>query len=80
MVFMGAGCRLGLVCASRVLLLGGRGHLLDGCCRSWTAGIGSLGGLHVMLHWGDVVAKRTWVVVGRCVEVVGGIAGVVVVS
>ena len=69
-VFVGGGGRLGLLCASRVLLLGGRGHLLDSCCRSWVAGIVSVGGLRVTLHWGDVVAKRTWVVVGRCVEVV----------
>ena len=79
-VFVGASRRLGLLCASRVLLLGGRGHLLDACCRSWVAGIVSVGGLRVTLHWGDVVAKRTWVVVGRCVEVVGGVAGVVGVS
>ena len=78
-VFMGAGCRLGLLSASCVLL-GGCGHLLDSCCCSWTAGIVSVGGLHVMLHWGDVVVKQTWVVVGWCVEVVGGIAGVVVVD
>ena len=56
-------------------LLGGRG----GCCRSWMAGIVSAGGLDVTLHWGDVVAKQTWVVVGRCVEVVGGVVDVVVV-
>ena len=40
----------------------------------------SAGRLHVMLHGGDVVAKRMWVVIGRFVEVVGGIAGVVVVD
>ena len=56
-------------------LLGGHG----GCCRSWTAGIVSAGGLDVTLHRGDVVAKRTWVVVGRCVEVVGGVVCMVVV-
>ena len=39
----------------------------------------SAGGLDVTLHWGDVVAKRTWVGVGRCVEVVGGVVGMVVV-
>ena len=33
-----------------------------------------------MLHGGNMVAKRTWVVVGWCVEVVGGVAGVVVVD
>ena len=58
-VFVGAGCRLGLVCALHVLLLGGCGHLLDGCCCSWMAGIGSVGRLRVTLHWGDVVAKQT---------------------
>ena len=68
--FVGAGRRLGLLCASRILLLGGRGHLLDGCCRSWAAWIVSVGWLHVTLHWGDVVAKQMWVVVGWCVEVV----------
>ena len=43
--------------------------------------LGRLGscGLHLTLHWGDVVAKWTWVVVGRRVEVVGGVVGVVVV-
>ena len=61
-------------------LLGGRGHLLGGCCRSWMAGIVSAGWLHVMLHRGAVVAKQTWVVIGRFVEVVGGVAGVVVVD
>ena len=70
MVFVGGGRRLGLLCALRVLLLGGCGHLLDGCCRSWAAGIVSVGGLRVIFHWGNVVATRTWVVVGRCVEVV----------
>ena len=68
-----ARCRV--VCAFSLSLLGGRG----GCCRSWTAGIVSGGGLDVTLQRGDVVAERTWVVVGRCVEVVGGMVGVVVV-
>ena len=40
----------------------------------------SVGGLHVMLHGGDVVVKRMWVVVGRCVAVVGGVTGMVVVD
>ena len=57
-VFMGGGCRLGLLCALRVLLFGGHGHLLDGCCHSWVAGIVSVGGLCVTLHLGDVVAKQ----------------------
>ena len=57
-------------------LLGGCG----GCCHSWTTEIVSAGGLLVTLHRGDVVAKRTWVVVGRCVKVVGGVVGVVVVG
>ena len=39
----------------------------------------SAGGLDVTLHQGDVVAEWMWVVVGRCVEVVGGMVGVVVV-
>ena len=66
--------------ASLLLLLGGRGHLLGSYCRSWMAQIMSVGGLHVMLHGGDVVAKRTWVVIGWCVAVVGGVAGMVVVD
>ena len=57
-------------------LLGGRG----GCHHSWMAEIVSAGGLLVKLHQGDVVAKRTWVVIGQCVEVVGGMVGVVVVG
>ena len=40
----------------------------------------SAGRLLVTLHQGDVVAKQTWVVIGRCVEVVGGVVGVVVVG
>ena len=66
--------------ASVLPLLAGQGHLLGGCCRSWTAGIMSAGQLRVMLHGGDIVAKRMWVVVGQFVKVVGGIAGVVVVD
>ena len=31
-----------------------------------------------MLHGSDVVARRMRVVVGQCVEVVGGVIGVVV--
>ena len=65
-----------VVCVVLLSLLGGRG----GCCCSWTAGFVSVSGLHVTLHRGDVVAKRTWVVVGRCVEVVVGVVGVVVVG
>ena len=53
-------------------LLRGRGILLVRCCRSWTAGVVSPSGLHVALHGVNVVAKRTWIVVGRCVEVVIG--------
>ena len=80
-VFVSAGRCLGC-CVLRTSvfpLWGGQGHLLGSCC-SWTAGIVSAGQLHVMLHGGDIVAKWTWVVVGRFVEVVGGIAGVVVVD
>ena len=73
-VVLFARCRV--VCAFSLSLLGGR----SGCCRSWTAGIVSSGGLDVTLHRGDVVAKRTWVVVGRCVEVVGGVVCMVVVE
>ena len=69
-----------VLCAPVFLLLGGRGHLLGGCCRSWMAGIVLAGRLHVMLHRGDVVVKRTRVVIGRFVEAVGGIAGMVVVD
>ena len=53
-------------------LLCGRGILLVHCCRSWTAGVVSPSGLHVALHGVDVVAKWTWIVIGRCVEVVIG--------
>ena len=69
-----------MICASLLPLLGGRGILLGGCCHSWTAGIESAGGLHVTLHGGDVVVKRTWVVIGWCVKVVGGVIGMVVVG
>ena len=44
------------------------------------AGIVSPGGLDVTLHWGNMVVKRTWVVVGQCVKVVVGVVGVVVVG
>ena len=64
-----------VVCTFLLSLLGGQG----GCCHSWTAGIVSAGGLDVMLHQGDMVAEQMWVVIGRCVEVVGGVVGVVVV-
>ena len=66
--------------ASLLPLLRGRGILLGGCCRCWTAGVLSPSGLHVALHGVDVVAKRTWIVVGQCVEVVGDVIGVVVVG
>ena len=68
-----ARCRV--ICAVSLSLLGGCGD----CCHSWMAGIVSAGGLDVTLHWADVVVKRMWVVVGRCVEVVGGVVCVVVV-
>ena len=61
-------------------LLCSHGILLGRCCRSWTAGVVSPSGLHVALHGVDVVAKRTWIVVGQCVEVVGDVVGVVVVG
>ena len=44
------------------------------------AGVVSPSGLHVVLCGVDIVAKQTWVVTGLCVEVVGGIVGVVVVT
>ena len=66
--------------ASLLALLSGRGHSLGRCCRSWTAWIVRAGGLCLPLHGIDVLAKRMVVVVGRCVEVVGGIVGVVVVG
>ena len=66
------------------------GHL---CCRRWVVVVIcwalsssvdswdiSAGGLLVRLHRGDVVAKQMWVVIGRCVEVVGGVVGMVVVG
>ena len=68
--FRGRWSSFGVAVCFALLLLGGCGHLLDGCCHSWAAGLVSVGGLHVTLHWGDVVAMWTWVVVGRCVEVV----------
>ena len=72
------GCRM--LHASLLPLLRGRGILLGRCCHSWMAGVVSPSGLHVALHGVDVVAKRTWIVVGRCVGVVGDIVGVVVVG
>ena len=36
------------------------------------------GGVYVTLHGSDVVTRRMRVVIGRCVEVMGGIVGVVV--
>ena len=72
------GCSV--LCTSLLPLLGGCGILLDACCRSWTAEIVSAGGLHVMLHGGNMVEKWTWIVIGRHVEVVGGVIGVVVVG
>ena len=85
MVFMGAGRHWHIVvlfahccvfCTFWLSLLGG----CDSCCYSWMAGIVSAGGLHVMLHGGDMVAKQMWVVVGRRVEVVGVVIGMVVVG
>ena len=63
-------------CVICTFLLGSHGS----CYCSWMAGIVSAGGLQVTLHQGDVVAKQMWVVVGRCVEVVGGVIGMVVVG
>ena len=62
-----------LVLVRRLLLsLGGRGHLMGRCCRSWAAGIVCGGGAYVTFHVGDVVAGRMWVLFGRCVDVMGG--------
>ena len=82
MVFVGGGGRLVLLCALGVFVpaVGWSWSFVGRCRHPWTAGIVSAGGLLVTLHWGDVVAKRTWVVVGRCVEVVGGVVGMVVVG
>ena len=82
MVVVGGGGCLVLLCASGVFVVAvGWLWSFVGCCRHpWMAGIVSAGGLLVTLHRGDVVAKRTWVVIRRCVEVVGGVVGVVVVG
>ena len=82
MVFVGGGGRLVLLCASGVFVpaVGWSWSYVGRCRHPWTAGIVSAGGLLVTLDRGDVVAKRTWVVVGRWVEVVGGVVGVVVVG
>ena len=56
--------------------LGGHG----GCHHSSTAGMVSAGRFDTMSNWGNVVARRMWVVVGRCVEFVGSVIGVVVVG
>ena len=69
----------GSLCPLRVLLpwLGGCGVMLGGRSRSWTPGaVGPSGGYRT-LHESDVVARRMQVVVVRCVEVVGGVVGVV---
>ena len=51
--------------------------MLGGRSRSWTPGaVGPSGGYRT-LHESDVVARRMQVVVVRCVEVVGGVVGVV---
>ena len=74
--FCGRGHHLGLLCAARILVaivgwswyfVGRLLLFLDG----WD---------HVALHGGNVVAKQTWVVIGQCVQVVGGILGMVVVG
>ena len=61
-------------------LLHGRGIFLGRSCHSWTAEVVSPSGLHVALHGVDVVAKWMWIVVGRCVKVMGDVVGVVVVG
>ena len=52
--------------------------MLGGRCRSWTPGTVRPGGGYRTLHGSDVVARRMRVVVVQCVEVVGGVVGVVV--
>ena len=52
--------------------------MLGSCCRSWTPGTVRLGGSYRMLHGSDVVARWMQVVVVCCVEVVGGVMGMVV--
>ena len=64
--------------ASLLPLLGGFGLVLGGCSRFRTLGTVWSGGVYATLHGGDMVARRMRVVVGRCVEVVGGVVGVVV--
>ena len=74
---MGARCRLQVVVSIACL-----------CCHSkavvmlcWLVVLvyGRLaGGVYATLHGSDVVTRRMRVVVGRCVEVMGGIIGVVV--
>ena len=44
------------------------------------AGVVSPSGLDVALHGVDVVVKRMWIVVGRCVEGVGDVVVMVVVG
>ena len=72
------GGRVVLLCASGVFVaaVGWSWSFVGRCHHPWTAGIMSAGGLLVTLHRGNVVAKWTLVVVGRCVEVVGGVVGV----
>ena len=81
-VFVGAGRRLGLLCASCIFVavvawlwyfVGPLLSFLDvwGRVTQWA----SCG-----IHGVDVVAKQTWIVIGRCVEVVGDVVGMVVVG
>ena len=68
------------LCPLCVLLpwLGGCGVMLGGRCHSWTPGTVRPGGGYRTLHGSDVVARQMRVVVVRCIEVVGGVVGVVV--
>ena len=70
----------GSLCPLRVLLpwLGGCGVMLGSHCRSWTPGTVRPGGGYRTLHGSDVVARQMQVVIVRCVEVVGGVVGMVV--
>ena len=77
------GCWLsfaGSLCPLHILLplLGSCGVMLGGCCCSWTPGTVQLGGGYGTLHGSDVVVRRMGVVVVQCVEVVGGVVGMVV--
>ena len=77
------GCWLlfaGSLCPLRIFLplLSGCGVMLGSCCRSWMPGTVRPGGSYRTFYGSDMVARQMWVVVVRCVEVVGGVVGMVV--